>query len=99
VTAAQPKVIERASIARGVTQFNNSPVSLHHADRAPGMSLNPSPPRFGHTDSGLSADLMNLSTSMPMAMESLDVAWSPALADEIGWDWGDFLPLFSEPPI
>ena len=23
-----------------------------------------------------------------------DIAWSPALADEFGWDWGDFSQLF-----
>lgn len=98
MTAAQPKVTERSFIARPASQFNNSPVSSDHVYRAPG-SLNPSPPGFGQVYGGLSADLVNLSTSMPMPMESLDVAWSPALADEIGWDWGDFLPLFSEPPI
>ncbi len=98
VTAAQPKVVERSSIIRPSPQIGNSPGSSHLGQRAPGVTLNQSP-GFGQSYGGLSADFMNLATGMPMPMEIADVAWSPALADEIGWDWGDFLPLYSEPHI
>ncbi len=93
VTAAQPTAMARSSI-RPTPHVDNSPSSnLHPLHEDVNVALNQSPQAFGQSYGGLSADLMNLSAAIP------DVAWSPALADEIGWDWGDFSQLFTEPPI
>ncbi|AEO69968.1 uncharacterized protein THITE_115282 [Thermothielavioides terrestris NRRL 8126] len=66
-----------------------------------GVVLNQSASSQGFSADGggglSSTGLMELSAEMPMSMAIPDVAWSPSLADEIGWDWGDFSQLFSEP--
>jgi hypothetical protein len=98
VTAAQPKVMARSSIIRPTSHVDNSTSSSHSAHDAE-MALNQSPQGFGQSYGGVSTDLMNFTPAIPMPMDIPDVAWSPALADEIGWDWGDFSQLFAEPSI
>ena len=102
VAAAQPKVMARSSITRLSSHIDNSnspgrSYSTHSDDAA--FALNQSPQGFSQSYGGLSTELMDLSTAISMPMQISDVAWSPALADEIGWDWGDFSQLFTEPPI
>ena len=99
VAAAQPKIMARASITGPSSHIDDSPAPSHPADRDAGVSLQHSPRRISQGDGDLSAELMNLSREIPMPMGMPDIAWSPALADEIGWDWGDFSQLFAEPPI
>ena len=93
VTAAQPRVMARSSSIRPTSLVDNSPGGSHSVHRDAGVALNPPLQGFGQSYDGLPADLIGLSAAIP------DVAWSPALADEIGWDWGAFGQLFVEPPI
>ncbi|CAI4219721.1 unnamed protein product [Parascedosporium putredinis] len=48
-----------------------------------------------HVLPDLPPGILEMQAGVPMTMP--DIAWSPALADEIGWDWGDFSLLFTEP--
>ena len=94
VTAAQPKAMARSSITtRPSSQIDNSPGRSHFVHNDVCDALTQPPPGFNPSYGSLPTDLMHLSTGIP------DVAWSPALADEIGWDWGDFSQLFTEAPI
>ncbi len=93
VTAAQPRVMARSSIIRPTPHIDNSPGGSHSVHTDAGVVLNPSLQSFGPSYDGLPADLIDLSAAIP------DVAWSPALADEIGWDWGAFSQLFVEAPV
>lgn len=100
IAAAQPRVMERSSpLTRRSSHLDHSPGHSHSAQRDDGIALTRSPQGFGQGYDGLGAELMNLSAAMPMPMSIPDVAWSPALADEIGWDWGDFGQLFTEQPM
>ncbi len=93
VTAAQPRVMARSFIIRPASHVDDSPGGSHAVHNDAGVALNPSLQEFGPSYEGLPADLIDLSVAIP------DVAWSPALADEIGWDWGAFSQLFVEAPI
>ena len=103
VAAAQPNVMARSSITRLSSHISdnlNSPsrsYSTHNDDAA--FALNQPPQGFSQSYGGFSTELMDLFTAISMPMQIPDVAWSPALADEIGWDWGDFSQLFTETPI
>jgi len=61
--------------------------------------VNQAPQGLCQNGSAVLTDLMDPYTAVSMAVPMADVAWSPALADEIGWDWGDFSQLFTEAPI
>ncbi|KAK4041451.1 hypothetical protein C8A01DRAFT_45410 [Parachaetomium inaequale] len=99
VAAAQPNVMARSSIARPSSQVDNSPSCSHPAHNGAGVALSQLSPGFSQSYSGLSSDLLDPSIAISMPMQIPEVAWSPALADEIGWDWGDFSQLFTENPI
>lgn len=99
VAAAQPKAMARSSIPRPSSHIGNCPGSSHSTHNNAGVDLNQSPQGFNQSYGGLSTDLMDLSTAISTPMRIPDVAWSPALADEIGWDWGDFGQLFTETPV
>jgi hypothetical protein len=99
VTAAQPRAMARSSIARPSSQMDSSPDCSRSAHNGAGVALNQPALGFSQGYGGLSSDLMDLPTAASMPMQIPDVAWSPALADEIGWDWGDFSQLFTEAPV
>ncbi|KAL2126438.1 hypothetical protein VTI74DRAFT_922 [Chaetomium olivicolor] len=98
VAAAQPKVMARSSTTGTSSDVDNFTGRSHSTDNA-GVASNQSPQAFSQGYGSMSTHLMDLSTAISMPMPVLDVAWSPALADEIGWDWGDFSQLFTGPPI
>jgi hypothetical protein len=96
VAGAQPRAMERSSITRPSSHIGNSPGRSHIAHHDAGAALNHSPQGLSQSDGGVATDLMDLSMAISMPMRIADDAWSPALADEIGWDWGDFSQLFTE---
>ena len=60
-------------------------------------ALEHSPQAPSHVFSNISTEMLDMSVAAGIPMPMPDIAWSPALADEIGWDWGDFSLLFTEP--
>jgi hypothetical protein len=96
VAGAQPRAMARSSITRPSSQIGNSPGRSHTLHHDAGVALNHFSQGLSQNDGGVTTDLMDLSMAISMPMRIADDAWSPALADEIGWDWGDFSQLFTE---
>jgi hypothetical protein len=99
VAAAQPKVTARKSIIGPSSRADDSPGRANHTHNDASVALNEGLQGFSHGYGNLPADLADLSTAMAIPMPVPDVAWSPELADQIGWDWGDFSQLFTEPSL
>jgi hypothetical protein len=95
VAAAQPRLMERSAIIRPSSHIGNSSGQSHTTQNDVNLVLNHFPQELNQNCGGATTDPMNLSTAMAMPMPNADDAWSPALADEIGWDWGDFSQLFT----
>ncbi|KAK3901146.1 hypothetical protein C8A05DRAFT_35190 [Staphylotrichum tortipilum] len=105
VAAAQPKATARLpSIAVPTSRIIDDSPAAHSSNtvhnRGAGVTLDQPRQGFGQAYGGLPADLLDLPAGIAMPpMQMPDDAWSPMLADEIGWDWGDFSQLFAERPI
>lgn len=82
---AQPLTVER-SRNRQTSSSNSQRVGV-----SPGHSVT------GDYTSVQSPYMIAPGSSAPMAfsMSLPDATWSPELADEIGWDWGDFGQLYN----
>jgi hypothetical protein len=91
--------VARSSVARPASHIDDTPGPSRSAENDAGLSLHHSPRGPGQSYGDLATELMNLPATISMPMGMPDIAWSPALADEIGWDWGDFSQLFTEAPI
>lgn len=101
VGAAQPRIImAQPPSAPGITPCSYATDTSPEGRSASAVDIHPPPPAVSQGyGGGVSGAMLGLSAAdpVPTQMQMPDVAWSPALADEIGWDWGDFGQLFVEP--
>lgn len=92
VQIAQGKSGERRNRTAVVGGFNGmNPAS---SSLAPGGNPAPALPGLGGSASTAVAGSGDVTMGDVGAVAFHDIAWYPALADEIGWDWGDFSQLF-----
>ncbi|KAH8602377.1 fungal-specific transcription factor domain-containing protein [Bisporella sp. PMI_857] len=89
ISAAKSQAAQQSSVSQGARNSETSPSSVHSVEN---RTFNvETAPSFMTVPQAQQSALVD-STAIPLG----DVAWSPSLADEIGWDWGDFSQLFNE---